>query len=653
MSKIQTIPVSELVRLNSVEPTADARGVSRETFIIPDYQRGYRWDAEKQVKALLNDILDFQNMTRSTDDRYCLQPIVVTQSSTHPGAWEVIDGQQRLTTLFLVMSASGAKTFNLIFETRSRSNEFLKKIISQEGHEDHSNPDFHFISEAWKYINTWITEREDRFPGFIWDFGGTLLKNVHVIWYDPESNNRKDNIDIFNRLNIGKIPLSQSELVKALILTKIKGIYSGTELTLRQAEISNEWYRMETELQKPQKWDFLIGTSTEEYSSHIDLLFDLMSEEKSQDKSTAYLWFEKQVTAVGNNQAAQGEKAIELWNRIKHSFGRINSWFCDNTPDTDPTIYHYVGYLLATGEAKISEIFKDSENLGKSAFIKYLHKKILDVANRIEADDKLSYDKDSQSIKKLLLLLNVLTCEEIVDGAYNRFPFDRYNKIERERAGSGWSLEHISAQHSKDPMKSQKAILAWLNETAKSLANITTIYIPNEEEEETYSDEEGEEVESAETTDIAVNEEEEEVEEEEISIAEQLADLKRRIDQMRQLPEKEIDIDEFNNLRDELIKLFETRNQSTRDNDIHELANLALLSAADNSALNNDIFPVKRDRIIKLEKKGSFIPPCTRNVFLKFYSPADTQPYYWSSSDRRNYSDAIKQIINQFKRKYE
>lgn len=653
MSKIQTIPVSELVRLNSVEPAADARGVSRETFIIPDYQRGYRWDAEKQVKALLNDILDFQNMTRSTDDRYCLQPIVVTQSSTRPGAWEVLDGQQRLTTLFLLMSALGEEAFEIIFETRGKSNEFLKRLTSTDGHEDHSNPDFHFMSEAWKHINTWLAEQNKLKPGFKRKYAGTLYDNVHVIWYDPESNNRKDNIDIFNRLNIGKIPLSQSELVKALILTKIKGIYSGTELTLRQAEISNEWYRMETELQKPQKWDFLIGTSTEEYPSHIDLLFKLMSEEKSQDKYTAYLWFEKQVTAVGNNQAAQGEKAIELWDRIKHSFGRINSWFCDNTPDTNPTIYHYVGYLLATGEAKIREIFKDSENLGKSAFIKYLHKKILDVANRIEADENLSYDKDSQSIKKLLLLVNVLTCEEIVDGAYNRFPFDRYNKIERERAGSGWSLEHISAQHSKDPMKSHKAILAWLNETAKSLANITTIYIPNEEEEETYSDEEGEEAESAETTDNAVTEEEEEFDEEEISIAEQLADLKRRIDQMRQLPEKEIDIDEFNDLRDEIVKLFETQNQSTRDNDIHELANLALLSAADNSSLNNDIFPVKRDRIIELERQGSFIPPCTRNAFLKFYSPADTQPYYWSIQDRRAYLAEINRIIDQFKHKYE
>lgn len=644
MSKIQTIPVSELVRLNSVEPTADARGVSRETFIIPDYQRGYRWDADTHVKALLNDVLDFQNMTRSTDDRYCLQPIVVTQSSTRPGAWEVLDGQQRLTTLFLLMSALGEETFEIIFETRGKSNEFLKRLTSTDGHEDHSNPDFHFMSEAWKHINTWLAEQNKLKPGFKRKYAGTLYDSVHVIWYDPESDNRKDNIDIFNRLNIGKIPLSDSELVKALILSKIKGLFSGAELTLRQAEISNEWYRMETELQKPHKWDFLIGNSTKEYSSHIDLLFDLMPEKEKQAQYSTYLWFEKQVADAGNNPKAQGEKALELWNRIKHTFGRINSWFCDATPDSAPTVYHYVGYLLATGDGKIREIFKDTEKLGKSALKKYLHNKILNIANSIQLDDELTYDKDRKSIEKLLLLVNILTCEEIVDGAYNRFPFDRYNKIERERAGSGWSLEHISAQQSKDPMKSPKAILAWLNDTAKSLANISTLAIPEEEDYVEASDDEIDQAEmfDADTEDVEIGNEEV------VSAAEQLADLKRRIDHMRQLSEKEIDIDEFNTLRADTIRLFEPDGNS-----VHELANLALLSAADNSSLNNDIFPVKRDRIIELERQGSFIPPCTRNAFLKFYSPADTQPYYWSIQDRRAYLAEINRIIDQFKHKYE
>ena len=77
---------------------------------------------------------------------------------------------------------------------------------------------------------------------------------------------------------------------------------------------------------------------------------------------------------------------------------------------------------------------------------------------------------------------------------------------------------------------------------------------------------------------------------------------------------------------------------------------MALLSKKDNSSLNNAIFPTKRDRIIELERNGRFIPPCTRNVFLKFYSPADSQPYYWGEADQKAYLDNISTVINDFKK---
>ena len=74
---------------------------------------------------------------------------------------------------------------------------------------------------------------------------------------------------------------------------------------------------------------------------------------------------------------------------------------------------------------------------------------------------------------------------------------------------------------------------------------------------------------------------------------------------------------------------------------------LALLSKKDNSTLNNSIFPVKRNKIIELEKEGKFIPLCTRNVFLKFYSNSDNQPYYWSSNDKESYYIALKETLKQ------
>ena len=73
----------------SRQPTLGIEGA----FFIPSYQRGYRWTAD-EVTKLLDDIWE------STGKRYSLQPIVV--KSLGGGKWELIDGQQRLTTLFLI-----------------------------------------------------------------------------------------------------------------------------------------------------------------------------------------------------------------------------------------------------------------------------------------------------------------------------------------------------------------------------------------------------------------------------------------------------------------------------------------------------------------------------------------------------------------------
>lgn len=62
------------------------------SFYIPSYQRGYRW-SETEVVRLLDDI--YQNGKKN----YCLQPVVVRKKEDQ---YELIDGQQRLTTLYLI-----------------------------------------------------------------------------------------------------------------------------------------------------------------------------------------------------------------------------------------------------------------------------------------------------------------------------------------------------------------------------------------------------------------------------------------------------------------------------------------------------------------------------------------------------------------------
>ena len=118
-------------------------------FFIPDYQRGYRWEP-RQAKELLDDILAFSKKA-GEEEIYCIQPLVVCSNIDKQkvledcknattideiaqiikGSWRVVDGQQRLTTIFLILSYLGFNgKYELKSETRQNSQDFLKNIES-------------------------------------------------------------------------------------------------------------------------------------------------------------------------------------------------------------------------------------------------------------------------------------------------------------------------------------------------------------------------------------------------------------------------------------------------------------------------------------------------------------------------------------------
>src|SRR5690606_20418668 len=85
----------------------------------------------------------------------------------------------------------------------------------------------------------------------------------------------------------------------------------------------------------------------------------------------------------------------------------------------------------------------------------------------------------------------------------------------------------------------------------------------------------------------------------------------------------------------------ETRNRYG-ESEIHSIENMALLSRNDNAKLNNGLFPVKRGRIIQLEKNGAFIPLATKKVFQKYYEGCTKQLSKWEDGDRAAYLEDIK-----------
>ncbi|WP_252204384.1 DUF262 domain-containing protein [Campylobacter vulpis] len=121
-------------------------------FMIPSYQRGYRWTS-KEVKALLQDIWDFAQM-ENQPDFYCLQPIVVKKNGEE---YNVIDGQQRLTTIFLLIKfLQNEDYFTITYQSRSKSAEFLKNIQKNSEGEAVENIDFYHFVKAYNNIKNFF-----------------------------------------------------------------------------------------------------------------------------------------------------------------------------------------------------------------------------------------------------------------------------------------------------------------------------------------------------------------------------------------------------------------------------------------------------------------------------------------------------------------
>ena len=370
------------------------------TFYVPSYQRGYRW-GEDEVLRLLNDI--YQNGKKN----YCLQPVVVRKTENR---YELIDGQQRLTTLYLIYRYMknvnpffSDPAFDLIYETRENSADFLKSIDLTKRNE---NIDFWFIANAYETIRKWFEEDMQIRVLHVFEY---FKEDVKIIWYEVGEN--EDAISLFTRLNIGKIPLTSAELVKAMFLSSDGKDKSSQE---KQEEISLQWDNMEKELHDDSLWYFLTNRTNTRYQTRIDLILDLISEKPSDNREKYYTFFK--IDELGKTLPLD-----DLWRRIQQTFLVLKDWYENHE------LYHKIGYLIAAEKLSLQEIYKVSIDKTKSAFRAALDAYIKDsVAIQGNYSD-LSYEKplDYKRISTLLLLFNVESVR--LNGEHTQwFPFDKY-----------------------------------------------------------------------------------------------------------------------------------------------------------------------------------------------------------------------------------
>lgn len=556
-------------------------------FIVAGYQRGYRW-GPNEVLQLLDDIranAKAAEAKRSTPADYYLQPIVVLRRGD--GGYELVDGQQRLTTLLLIAKYIASKlpgaevSYTLTYETRKDSREFLKTL-------DPSlrtfNIDFHHIAAAYDAIEDWFNDSRHGTPlQNAIDMHTALTKWVCVIWYEaPEGTNP---IELFTRLNRDRIPLTDSELIKALVLSKSANTDGRSG---RREEIAAQWDGFERDLRDAQLWAFLTG-STEKRSTHIDFLFESMTPEPESRVRPPYWTFEKVREDIDKRGAAG------FWRGVVERHGLLMGWYHDRL------LYHRIGYLIAIGDS-VPDLIASSGHLTHSAFLQGLFERTRKRL-KVSRDDVslLRYGKNDAKCTNVLLLMNVETILGSSDPS-SRFSFHGY-------AGGGWSLEHIHAQNAQD-LKKEKQRRDWL---AAHLKKIRDSSWPAELES------------TAEAVSAKIN------------------------DHLALPPGKTDDL-RFQDVVDNVFSLFSGPGSSaSTEEDMHGLGNLALLQRNFNSKLNNAVFALKRERILELDESGAYILPCTRNVFLKYYTATeDQQLSIWGPQDQKPYYQQMLRLVSAF-----
>lgn len=614
-------------------------------FWIPSYQRGYRWE-KKQVIDLLDDIWQFSKADDGNDSYY-LQPLVVKAclNREQKTAWEVLDGQQRLTTLLLILKYMVPNCLVPLekekFENKLYTLEYENRPQLDFGAPDaDGSPDGYYLSEAKKHVKAWFEKKTEsgydisRFKSCLFNAN---KRQVKFIWYEVEKKSQVlDSIQVFNRLNKGKISLTSSELIKALFIMDEEIIAKNQNRPSNEGNyISLRWHEMERRFQDDSFWYFL---SNGTYQTRIDVLFDFLTcRPPDTDDDYSYRMFQNlyDFCRAEEHNLGTGTRAkiwedanisslSEAWDKVEETFNRLEAWYEDNMH------YHYVGFLVAMGNSPLSISNKLGAAKSAARRIEPSHewtdedtenayqKMIMDNFKRgnryLSKDDIDELEYGSEYIMKLLLLFNVQTCR--INGR-QRFDFSGYKQ-------GRWDVEHIDSQNEHTLQKTEER-LEWM----KNVEFILDI----------------------EAQSVA-------------SRKEQALALRTECSKLREIFEQadRIDLNKYKKFYTKVQQYFTY--EGTSDGDSYEkldlstknkngLGNLTLLDSGINRSYKDAPFPYKRYRIIKEDKSGeNFMPVCTRNVFLKYYSDSRCNSSFidmlrWNSQDQMDYMHAIHQVVDQ------
>ena len=623
--------------------------LTNKNFFIPDYQRGYRW-GQLQVTQLMDDLTEFFS-PNGKGNFYCLQPVVVKElsdeekqtyhlhSDTDDNHWyEVIDGQQRLTTIRVIfllrhlMIPFNNDKFQIYYQTRPELSKVFDKFIYNPlqdpyevsiADEEKLDIDSWHVYHAVRTIMAWIKGRENG----INEFNGTFYqfftnpkgkdKSVQVIWY--ELRDGSDANETFKRINDKKVPLNNAELIRSMFLSEsadfeiaqdlIKGYPDSLQKTVEERELARMqshiiemWDVIEKALRQQKFWSFITQDgNTDGYSSRIEYLFDLISKKKEDEKDALY-------TFLTFNEMVREKKVKglwELWQKVESYFSMLQAWY------TDRDYYHEIGFLIyERGKQILIDLLEKASKENKSVFKKRLNwelKKEICGNDEPERIFEYNYADNSVQLLKVITLYNVEAVRQ--NTSMDFFPFDLFKNTH-------WTLEHIHAQNSQGIDQSDRKKWAlWIKENIQMLKNIQHFF-----EED---DKQGE-------------------------IMQLISNLE---DASTKVVNKNFTFSEFTRYYNSVTAFFNGISEEQNGiQEIHNISNMALLGGVENPEIGNSVFEAKRQKILEMDADGKYIPYCTRRVFLKYFEGEGKdlglyQTFYWGENDRDCYLKDIKSVL--------